>query len=93
MFNRFDVIWLLVVGSDSYVITLRLGAGLGVHAWCEDRRCRGGRPAGPGPRSLMLLPYMIPVVTGALAWRWIARSPLGHPQPVAGFRGIDSDPR
>jgi multiple sugar transport system permease protein len=28
--------------------------------------------AGPGPRSLMLLPYMIPVVTGALAWRWIA---------------------
>lgn len=27
--------------------------------------------AGSIPRSLMLLPYMIPVVTGALAWRWI----------------------
>src|SRR5262249_27828053 len=28
--------------------------------------------AGPVTRSLALLPYMIPVVTGALAWRWIA---------------------
>jgi multiple sugar transport system permease protein len=28
--------------------------------------------AGPLARSLTLLPYMIPVVTGALAWRWIA---------------------
>ncbi len=34
--------------------------------------------AGSVPRSLMLLPYMIPAVTGALAWRWITDHLYGY---------------
>src|SRR6266571_4778078 len=48
--------------------------------------------AGPVARSFMLLPYMIPVVTGALAWRWITDHLYGILNQMMMHAGLVSTP-
>jgi len=48
--------------------------------------------AGSVPRSLMLLPYMIPAVTGALAWRWITDHLYGYLNHLMMQTGLVSVP-
>lgn len=50
------------------------------------------KKAGPLPRSLALLPYMVPVVTGALAWRWIADPLYGYLNHALMGLGVIAEP-
>jgi multiple sugar transport system permease protein len=48
--------------------------------------------AGPVARSIVLLPYMIPAVTGVLAWKWITDSLYGILNAGLLGAGIVSEP-